>query len=164
VNFGCAKLFVSVDRSNRVLQSGLQVERGYSEAPAAYRGALLREDWDWHRLLGQCRKGSDLDAELGRLVRREGFVAQIGDWGADLVLDKRTFRSAEQLRNACARVPGDRWAGFQLYYPMPEKEVRACTGYELVLATRSVFDEVIPSMNLCMQVKLTPVVPLPRRR
>jgi hypothetical protein len=46
------------------------------------------------------------------------------------------------------------WAGFQLYYPMPEKEIRACTGLELVKAVCGVFAEVIPAMNCCMQVKL----------
>jgi hypothetical protein len=37
---------------------------------------------------------------------------------------------------------------------MPEREVRAASGYELVKAICGVFDEVIPAMNCCMQVAL----------
>jgi hypothetical protein len=37
---------------------------------------------------------------------------------------------------------------------MPEREVRSCTGYELVKAICGVFDEVVPAMNCCMQVEL----------
>jgi hypothetical protein len=37
---------------------------------------------------------------------------------------------------------------------MPEREVHACTGYELVKAIGGVFNEVIPAMNCCMTVPL----------
>ena len=46
------------------------------------------------------------------------------------------------------------WAGFQLYYPMPAKEVRTCTGLELVKAIEGIFAEVIPAMNACMEIQL----------
>ena len=154
INFGCAKLFISVDRKNRVFQSGLQVERGYSSNPANYSGNLLQEDWDWHRLLKGCRKNSPLDEELRRLLLKEGFRVDVGDWGNDLSLDKENFKSASQLRTIVQKMPGDRWGGFQLYYPMPEAEVKSCSGYELVKAIEGIFAEVIPAMNLCMQVNL----------
>ncbi|MBE3063468.1 MAG: hypothetical protein IMZ69_00390, partial [Spirochaetes bacterium] len=48
----------------------------------------------------------------------------------------------------------------QLYYPMPEREVRACTGFELVTAVLGAFAQVVPVMNLCMQVPL-PIKPFP---
>jgi len=58
------------------------------------------------------------------------------------------------LRPALRRCSPAHWAGFQLYYPMPQKEVRACSGYELVRAITGVFDEVVPAMNACMSVRL----------
>lgn len=153
VSFGCAKLFISVDRQARVFQSGLQVERGHVSGNA-YPGTLLREDWDWHRLLEQCRKGTKLDRELERLLEREGFVAEIGDFEDNLVLDGGSYVSAAQLRRAAGRIDPQVFGGFQLYYPMPARELRSCSGYELVKAVLAVFAEVLPAMNLCMQVQL----------
>jgi hypothetical protein len=37
---------------------------------------------------------------------------------------------------------------------MPERELRACTGYELVQAITAVFRELVPAMNCCMEVPL----------
>jgi len=153
VNFGCSKLFISVDRSRRVFQAGLQVERG-QVAGSAHPGTLLREDWDWHLLLRQCRKGSALDQELGRLLRREGFAAEIGDFENNLLLDRDSFGSATQLARAARLISPERFGGFQLYYPMPESELRDCSGPELVGAVLAVFAEVAPAMSLCMQVPL----------
>jgi hypothetical protein len=153
VNFGCAKLFVSVDRAARVFQSGLQVERGQVSG-SAYPGTILREDWDWHRLLGQCRGGTPLDRELERLLAGEGFVAEIGDFEENLVLDRSSFSSASQLADAARRIAPEAFGGFQLYYPMPARELRGCSGYELIRAVLAVFSEVLPAMNLCMQVPL----------
>ena len=154
--FGCAKLFIGLDRGARVFQSGLQVERGYGAGRSPYPGNVLQEDWDWHRLMVQCRRGSGLDAELERLLRREGFVAELGDFEHNLVLDRTNFTSAARLRTAAARQSTDRWVGFQLYYPMPERELRSSTGYELVTAIDAVFAEVLPALNLCQQVRLEP--------
>ncbi|MBN1837787.1 MAG: hypothetical protein JW820_18160 [Spirochaetales bacterium] len=153
VNFGCAKLFISVDRATRVFQSGLQVERGQLSG-SPYPGTLLQEDWDWHRLLAQCRRGTALERELERLIVSEGFVSEIGDFEENLVLDRKTFTSAAQLARAARRIAPGVFGGFQLYYPMPEPELRGCSGYELVKAVLAVFAEVVPAMNLCMQVPL----------
>ena len=63
INFGCAKLFIGLDRERRIFQSGLQVERGFlksSDSP----GIVLREDWDWHRLMSACAKSTALDLSL----------------------------------------------------------------------------------------------------
>ena len=67
---------------------------------------------------------------------------------------KKNFKSARQIRDAAKNYSKREWAGFQLYYPMPETEVRACTGSELVQAICGVFQEVTASMNCCMQVPL----------
>ena len=154
VNFGCAKVFISIDQEKQVFQSGLQIERGYAKGSAPYPGCRLEKDWDWHRLMKQCAAGTVLDRKLRRLLRREGFVAEVGDWEANLVLTAKNYTSALQIRRAAQKVAGDQWAGFQLYYPMPAKEVRGCTGYELVRAVCGVFSEVVPVMNACMQITL----------
>jgi hypothetical protein len=154
VNFGCAKLFISVDQDDRVFHSGLQIERGYARGPEPYPGCLLRRDWDWHRLIAQCEPGTPLDRELGRLLRDEGFVVQLGGFDPSFRLDAESFRSAAQIREAAQRAPRREWLGFQLLYPMPEAEVHACTGEELVAAIKAVFAAVVPAMNCCMQIRL----------
>jgi hypothetical protein len=154
VNFGCAKLFISADGDRRIFKSGLQIERGYITGPEANKPWGLRDDFDWHRFVKQCRAGSALDRELDRLVRREGFVAAvIGEQGTG-ELTEQNFTSAAQLRPAIRRCAPEYWAGFQLYYPMPEREVRGCSGFELVRAVCGIFAEVTPVMNICMQVSL----------
>ena len=155
VNFGCAKLFISADTEKKTFKSGLQVERGYAQGPEPYPGCLLNPDWDWHRLIKQCVAGTELDAELRRLVKREGFVVEVGNFEDNAVFNAKNFKSARQIRDAAKKCSKREWAGFQLYYPMPEKEVRASTGYELVKAITDVFAEVTPAMNCCMQVALS---------
>ena len=156
VNFGCAKLFISADTETKIFKSGLQIERGYLQKPEPYPGCLLKPDWDWHRLIKQCAPDTKLDDELGRLLKREGFVAEVGNFEANTVFDAKNFKSARQIRDAARKYPKKKeWAGFQLYYPMPESEVRGCTGYELVKAICGVFTEVTPAMNACLQVPLT---------
>jgi len=155
VNFGCAKLFISADTDTKVFKSGLQIERGYAQGPEPYPGCLLKDDWDWHQLIKQCAAGTRLDGELQRLLKREGFVAEVGNFETNAVFTKKNFTSARQIRDAAKKNPKrNEWAGFQLYYPMPEREVRASTGYELVKAICGVFEEVVPAMNCCMTVPL----------
>ena len=50
--------------------------------------------------------------------------------------------------------PAESWAGFQVYYPMKEKEVSTAAGVDLIEAMLAVFREVTPAMNECMQTKL----------
>ena len=52
------------------------------------------------------------------------------------------------IRRACTRIPATEWGGFQLYYPMCEKDVREMSGGEIVAAVLVIFDEVVPAMNL----------------
>ena len=153
-NFGCAKLFISALRQEKVFQCGLQVERGYVSGRPGIPGILLRDDWDWHRLMKQCAKGTPLDGELRRLVLREGFTARLEGEEVDAEFTGKNFSSARQLREAARRCPANGWAGFQLYYPMPEAEVRVSTGYELVQGILGAFAEVIEAMNLCMEIRL----------
>jgi hypothetical protein len=154
VNFGCAKLYLSLDREGRALRAGLQVERGYAQGPAPYPGCLLQPDWDWHRLVAACETGSSFDRELHRLIDGEGFVAEVGDWTANAVFAAGSFTSAAQIRAVLQDYPRRQWVGFQLYYSVPETELRRSSGAELVQAIRAVFDDVVPAMNACLQVPL----------
>lgn len=154
VNFGCSKFFIMADRGAREFQCGLQVERGFTDAASAVPGCVLAKDWDWHRLLAQCAAGTELDRELRRLVLREGFTVQIGDWRKPAVFAKPGFTCAAQLRAAARGLRRDRWAGFALYYRMTEKDLCATDGYGLVQAVCGVFGETAAAMNLCMQVPL----------
>jgi len=152
VNFGCAKFFISADREESVFDSGLQVERGSIREDRAIPGTL-RKDWDWHRLLKQCRDGTVLDREMARLVGREGFTARlIGGMTASFT--SSNWESSRQVRQAARMAPPERWEGFQLFYPMSAHEVRSCTGLELTSAVLGVFAEVTEAMNQCMQIRL----------
>ena len=95
-----------------------------------------------------------MERELVRLLRQDGFVARIGDWEKMNAFDAKNFRGVRQLRDAMRGV-GDRdWVGFQLYYPFREKELRAMNGLELVQSMTAVFAELVPAMNLWMQVPM----------
>ena len=83
VSFGCSKFFIMVDADAREFKCGLQVERGYLKAPAEYRQCELREDWDWNRLVGALKTGSQMESEIDRLVRHEGFRLHAGGWEKD---------------------------------------------------------------------------------
>jgi hypothetical protein len=151
---GSPKLFISAEREQRVFKSGLQIERDYAVGPESYPGCLLKDDWDWHRLMAQCAAGSELDKELHRLLKREGFVVEVGNFESNAVFTKKSFKSVRQIRDAAKNYSQREWAGFQLYYPMTEGEVHDCSGYELVQAICGIFSEVTAAMNACMQVPL----------
>ena len=155
VSFGCSKFFISVDTEDKVFQCGMQIERGYLKPPRGNRACLLREDWDWNRLVKSLRPGNAMERELRRLVRREGFKIFAGSWeGEPAGFSKSSFPSMAKLRKILSAAPGNHWAGFQLYYPMSEEEVRASTGLDLVESMLAVFREVTPAMNLTMQIEL----------
>jgi hypothetical protein len=160
-NWCSAKLYITVDRKAGVFESGMTVERGFVAGPDARLPWGLKDDWDWHRMIAQCRKGSALDAETARLVKDEGFVAAIAGGAGTTRFDARSWTSALQVRNAAAKCPAREWAGFNLYYPMPEAEVRATPGPELVKAIEGVFAQLVPAKNLCMAVPLSGVKPGP---
>jgi hypothetical protein len=155
VSFGCSKFFIMVDTDDQVFQCGLQIERGYIRAPRENRECQLREDWDWHRLLKSLRAGSVMERELRRLVVREGFKIWAGSWHAEPAsYSKSNFPSMSVLRRVLDAAPAHHWAGFQLYYPVTEQEVRSSTGLDLVESMLAVFREVTPAMNLTMQIQL----------
>ena len=156
VSFGCSKFFLSVDTEEKLFKCGMQVERGYVRAPRDYRECQLQSDWDWHRLLRSLQPRSPMERELKRLVLREGFMLHGGSWETEPACFSRdNFPSMQKLRRLLAAAPAAHWAGFQLYYPMSEDEVRASTGLDLVESMLAVFREVTPAMNLCMQIQLT---------
>jgi hypothetical protein len=155
VSFGCSKFFISVETGEKLFKCGLQVERGYIKAPRESRDCELRSDWDWHRLIGNMRAGGLLDRELRRLILREGFSLFAGGWEVDAsVYSKQNYPGMSRLRSVLTSAPGNHWAGFQLYYPMKEEEVRSATGADLVDSTLAVFSEVTSLMNLTMPINL----------
>jgi hypothetical protein len=155
VSFGCSKFFIEVDTEDKLFKAGLQIERGYLRAPREYRECQLRSDWDWHRLLAALKPRSPMERELKRLICREGFMLHAGSWEIEpAVFSKADLPPMRKLRKVLAGAPGSHWAGFQLYYPMPEDEVRSATGLDLVESMLAVFREVTPAMNLCMQIQL----------
>ncbi len=151
-NFGCAKLFVSMDRPAREFQCGMTVERGYVVADRS-AGWRLAPDWDWHRLLEECVKGSAFEREIRRLLG-EGFVATMSGGSGATRFDAASPFTAARLKAAARRCPDPQWAGFSVYYPMPEREVRATRGRELIDAVVGALVETVPAMNRCMQVPL----------
>ncbi len=144
-----------METEEKVFKCGLQVERGYVKAPPSSRECELRSDWDWHRLVKGLRPGSPVERELRRLILREGFSLFAGSWEAELaVFSQDNFPSVAKLRRSLDAAPKNKWAGFQLYYPMTEEEVRSATGLDLVESMLAVFREVTPLMNLTMQIVL----------
>jgi hypothetical protein len=155
VSFGCSKFFISVDTDDKIFQCGLQIERGYVKAPRSFRTCQLERDWDWHRLVKGLRSGSALERELRRLVMREGFSIYAGSWETEISqFSKENFPGAAKLRRLLNAAPKNHWAGFQVYYPMTEDEVRSATGVDLVESMLAVFREVTLLMNLTMQIEL----------
>ncbi len=155
VSFGCSKFFLMVDTDERLFKCGLQVERGYLKAPREYRDCELRPDWDWYRLLKALKRKSPMERELKRLVLREGFMLHAGSWEAEPArFSKANFPDMLKLRGILQAAPRNHWAGFQVFYPMSEREVQSTTGVDLVESMLAVFKEVTPAMNLCMQIQL----------
>ena len=155
VSFGCSKFFLMMDTEEALFKCGMQVERGYLKAPRDARECQLRSDWDWHRLRAALKPNTAAERALRRLVLREGFRLHAGSWEADSADYHRTnFPPLPKIRRLLAAAPGNHWAGFQVYYPMTQAEVRASTGLDLIESMLAVFAEVAPLMNLCMQTAL----------
>jgi hypothetical protein len=90
-----------------------------------------------------------------QLFQCEGFRVRGGSWDGETAhLSDSDFAGAAKLRRALDAAPKNQWAGFQLYYPMRQEEVRSATGLDLVESMLAVFREVTPAMNLCMQTQL----------
>jgi len=154
ISMGCAKFFLSMNPEEKLFQCGMGVERGYVKAPPEFRQGQLAEDWDWHRLIRALRPKGPLEAELVRLTG-EGFQIRGGGWDEEFGrIAEAGFAGAAKLRKALEAAPKNEWAGFQLFYPMREDEVRSATGLDLVESMLAVFREVTPAMNLCMQTQI----------
>lgn len=153
-NFGCSKFFISIDREEQAFKSGMQVERGYIEAPAGRQTWQLKKDWDWHLLLRYLERDAGSLEMLVRLMKKEGFHLKVGSWTNPSGFDPRRNLSRDQLLEVFKRTPDDHWGGFQLYYPMSPEEVQCSSGQDLVDAMMAIFLEVTPLMNACMQVRL----------
>lgn len=70
-------------------------------------------------------------------------------------ITRSTLPGMAALHRILAKAPADDWAGFQLYYPMKEKEALRAAGVDLIDSMLAIFDEVRPVMNLCMHIRLS---------
>jgi hypothetical protein len=154
ISFGCAKFFIYLDTEEKLFQCGMQVERGYIRPPAGNQACRLQPDWDWHRLIAGLKPRSRLDRELRRLLR-EGFRVFGGGWESGAAdYGAEDFPGVTALRRVLESAPKSQWAGFQVYYPMTEADVRSATGEDLIESILAVFDETAPAMNCVMQISL----------
>ena len=153
ISFGCSKFYLTIDQEEKLFKCGFSVERGMIQS-ADYPKIELKPDWDWHRMLAALKSGSPLACELKRLVFEEGFVMEVGNWEDRHLFVKKSFPDMPKLKKNLQNAAAESWAGFQVYYPMPEKEVRSSTGIDLIEAMLAIFEEVTPAMNCCMQVEL----------
>jgi hypothetical protein len=154
VSFGCSKYFLTMDMEEQVFKCGFSVERGMITPPPDIPKIQLQPDWDWHRLLAALKPSGAMARELKRLVFKEGFLIDAGEWDARIPLGKSNIPGATKLKKILEAAPGSSWAGFQVYYPMSEKEIRNSTGVDLIESMMAIFEEVTPAMNLCMQIRL----------
>ena len=154
VSFGCSKFFITMDTIDCLFKCGFSVERGFQKAPPGYEQCELKPDWDWNRLLKQLKTDGGLYPELKRLVKREGFSIDAGNWEETNTFRKNSLPDPGKLRKILKNAIPDSWAGFQVYYPMNEKEVSGSPGVDLVESMLAVFREVTPAMNRCMQINL----------
>jgi hypothetical protein len=152
-NFGCAKFFISLERDERALTAGLQIERAQvRRGPGPVDDVCLADDWDFHRLVKGLAKGTPLEAELRRLLTVEGFTAHVGGTHAGASTFRgRRWGGVAAIRRACRTIPDDSWGWFQLYYATPEKELDEMSGSEIVAAILAIFGEVTGAMNQVMQ-------------
>ena len=149
-NWCSAKFYISAFGRSEQFSCGMQVERGPTAGPARFPGCLLQDDWDWHRLMRQLRKGSKLDTQMAQLLRKDGFEAWIGD----TTFTGKNYKSAGQLKRTLRKVADNEWAGFQLYYPMAYDEVHKMTGPEFVEAVCAVFRELTEAMDCVLEVPI----------
>ena len=154
VSFGCSKFFLTVDTDEQLFKCGFSVERGMIQSPADFPKIELKSDWDWHRLLRSLTPSGAMARELKRLVQREGFRVDAGNWESRQTIGKNKFPGMAGLKKTLEQAPPAEWAGFQVYYPMPEKDVRSSLGVDLIESMMAIFEEVTPAMNLCMQIRL----------
>ena len=155
VSFGCSKFFLSVDTEERAAKFGLQIERGFAKATREHRQFLLREDWDWHRLLAALRPRSAIASEIERLLLHEEFELHAGCWGGEASgYSEKNYPGPAKLRRVLEAAAKNDWAGFQLYYRMSESDVKASSGLDLVESILAAWREVVPIMNLCMQIEI----------
>ena len=152
-SFGCSKFFLMIDQREQLFKCGFSVERGMIVPQPEFPQTQLQPDWDWHCLLDGLTRGSSLEKELKRLVVREGFSVDAGNWDKLHNVSKGKFPGAEELKKILIAAAPDTWTVFQVYYSMRERDVRVSTGADLVDAMMTIFEETAPAMNLCMQIQ-----------
>lgn len=148
-SFGCAKFFVALEREERALQAGMQVERGYVLPPPDFQHCRLRANWDWHRLLALLKQSQAMARALTELVMHDGFHIFVGSWARGREFTAANFTDLSAIRRVIARAPAREWCGFQLFYPISQEEIHAMEGREILEAVLAIFSEVTPIVSAC---------------
>ena len=89
------------------------------------------------------------------MARDRGDCDVVIDFSDVDIVTSSSLSKLLKLRKLLDSAPKSLWAGFQIFYPMSETEVRGSTGLDLVESMLAVFREVTPAMNQCMQIELT---------
>jgi len=149
-NFGCAKLFISVDKPGRVFQSGLQIERGQAvgrrSTPApCWRTTGTGTD-SWHRPAEGPRSRTSSGVSLSRGLRHRGRRLR------PLNADRRaSWKGAAALRAAARRATPGRWLPSSSTTPCRSRG-RVVHGSRARAGHLGTFTEVLGVMNAAMQV------------
>ena len=143
-----------MDQGEQLFKCGFSVERGFQNPPQDFPQCELKPDWDWNRLLKQLRAGSAFAGEINRLLKKEGFFIDLGNWEERRTFRKNNLPGPETIRKILKKADPDSWAGFQVYYPMTESDILESSGVDLIESMLAVFREVTTAMNRCMQKEL----------
>ena len=81
-------------------------------------------------------------------------MIEAGNFDNRQTFGKNNLPAISKIKRILKGAPAEDWAGFQVYYPMSEREVRSASGVDLIESMMAIFAEVTPAMNLCMQVPL----------
>ena len=150
---GVSKVSRATGVSRRAITEGVKELQSPPPRVRAVRGSRVRREGGGRKKV--LEKDPALARELERLVLHEGFLLHAGGWEEQPEYFARAgYPGVVKIRKALEAAPKSGWAGFQLFYPMRESEVRGSTGLDLVESMLAVFREVTPAMNLCMQIEL----------
>ena len=151
-HFSSAKFYVGTHSSAEDVRAGFHIESGLARSPDHPEHQRAR-NWDWHRFMRALRADAKLDAELRRLVRRDGFRVSLGFFERD-VLDPKTFRGSGSLLGAIRHMDRQGWIGVLVDYGWTNDDIAAMGGPGFVDAVVAVFLELVGVMNAALEVKL----------
>lgn len=151
-HFSSAKFYVGTHAGADDVRAGFHIESGLGRSPdhPEYERA---PNWDWNRFLAALRGNDALDAELRRLVRRDGFRVSLGFFERD-ALAPETFQGSRTLLRAVRRMDRDAWIGVLVDYGWSDEEIQSTGGPGFVDAVVAVCLELAGVMNAALEIPL----------